>query len=288
MNPGYAGFNNALEGTMAHRLQWRGIEGAPTTSFLGLHGALGQHIGLGGKITIDETDILQRITGGASMAYRLKLGADQQLAVGLTAAFTQNRIQFEDVIVGDAMDDLLFNSNQNGTTVDLEFGLTYQWKRLQVGLAGMQLLESGVNHDRQDGEGTLELRRHWVGFARYEFPISASWFFQPSAMIRAQEDGDAQVDLNGQVSWRHRLYIGGGYRQDAGVIALASVRMADRIMVGYAFEFSGSGIANNSNGSHEFMLGYGLRRWKKPPPKPKEPEVSAVVKSDTTVLDSNG
>ena len=42
VNPAEAGYKNLIEGTLSHRIQWQGIEGAPTTTFFGVHGALNE------------------------------------------------------------------------------------------------------------------------------------------------------------------------------------------------------------------------------------------------------
>jgi len=290
-HPGYAGHNGMLEGTLSHRLQWLGVDGAPTTSYLGLHTRIGKKMGLGARFTLDETDILQRFSGALSYSYRAKLGKDHYLAFGLSGLIFQNSINLNDAIVNDATDDLVISGKQSSMAFDAEAGLFYTWKALNVGFTSTQLLESGIKHDIGSDQGELVLQRHFIGTASYDITLSKSLTLQPAVVIRNQQSGSTQVDGLALLEWQETVYLGGGYRQDAGPMALVGARIADRILMAYSVEFAGNGIAGQSNGTHEFMLGLRLGKGNEnlpdevaendpplvvPPAEPTPPEVPEV------------
>ena len=94
LNPSEAGINNRIEGTASRRIQWQGIDGAPKTTFLGIHGALKDNMGLGFKMNLDQTDILKQFNAALSYAYRIKLNDKANLSFGISAMMVQNSVGY--------------------------------------------------------------------------------------------------------------------------------------------------------------------------------------------------
>lgn len=75
-NPAYAGSSEALDLALLHRHQWWGIEGAPMTQSLVLHGLIpDKNIGLGMNLSYDRIAINRQFNAYGSFAYRLSLGS---------------------------------------------------------------------------------------------------------------------------------------------------------------------------------------------------------------------
>ncbi len=258
LNAAEAGADNQLEGTASHRIQWQGIEGAPTTTFLGIHGALNEKMGLGGKIVVDQTDILKQFNAALSYSYRIMINEKAKLNFGLSAMMVQNSVSYGDAVIGDLADDVINGGDQSGVTFDAEAGIMLQYGNGKVGIASSHLFESGVNYDLPDngGTGTFERVRQFRAYGAYEFTLNKEWDLEPLAIIRNQGVGSFQFEINAMSSWKETLYLGVGYRQEAGMIARAGFQVTDKLIAAYAYEFSGSGVASYSGGSHEFMIGY--------------------------------
>ncbi len=270
LNAAEAGANNQLEGTASHRIQWQGLEGAPTTTFLGVHGALNEKMGLGGKIVVDQTDILKQFNAALSYSYRIMINEKAKLNFGVSAMMVQNSVGYGDAVIGDLADDVINGGDQSGMTFDAEAGIMLQYGKGKVGIASSHLFESGVGYDLPDngGTGTFERVRQFRAYGAYEFELNDQWELEPLVMIRNQGVGSFQFEINAMTTWKETLYLGLGYRQEAGMIGRVGFQITDQIMAAYAYEFSGSGVASYSNGSHEFMLGYKIGKA----PKVEEPK----------------
>lgn len=264
INPAQAGYRNQLEGSASHRLQWQGIEGAPTTTFIGAHGAINEKMGLGLKIMVDQTDILQQFAGSFAYAYRVKLNDKARLNFGIAAMALQNSIQYSKAVIGNYADEVITGGDQEGMTFDAEIGLMLEYSNLKLGIASSHLFESGVDYDLPENRGsaTFERVRLFTSYASYYLEISDNWDVEPFVLVRNQGVESFQMEINALTSYRQTLFLGAGYRQDAGYIGRVGFQLSDQLMAAYAYEFSNSGVASYSSGSHEFMLGYKLNRPK--------------------------
>lgn len=272
LNPAEAGFRNTIEGTASHRIQWQGLEGAPKTTFFGVHGSLNEKMGLGIKINVDQTDILKQFNAAASYAYRIKLNEEAKLHFGLSGMLVQNSVGYSDAVVGDLADEVVNGSDQSGITFDAEAGVMLEYGKGRLGIAAAHLFESGADYELPDnrGTGTFDRVRQFSIYGSYKFNVSDDWNVEPFALFRNQGVESFQAELSTLGSYKEILYLGAGYRQEAGVIARIGFQVTDELIAAYAYEFSGTGVASYSNGSHEFMLGYKIGR--------KEKKAKEVVK----------
>ncbi|NBG65475.1 PorP/SprF family type IX secretion system membrane protein [Acidiluteibacter ferrifornacis] len=286
LNPAEAGHQYRLAGTASHRIQWQGIDGAPKTTFLGLHGAVNDNMGIGGKITVDQTDILKQFNAALSYSYRISINENTSLRFGVSGIMNQNSINYHKAIIGDYADEVATGGSQNGTTFDAEAGLMLAYKKGSIGLAASNLFESDVNYKLPEnrGDGTFERVRYLKAYGSYEFKLSENWNLEPYVMVRNQGVGSFQAEVNAMTSWKETLYLGIGYRQEAGYIGKLGFQITDKLMAAYAYEFSNTGIASNSNGSHEFMIGLKMGKVKnETPSSPIEEEYIALVNTKKPV-----
>ena len=64
------------------------------------------------------------------------------------------------------------------------------------------------------------------------------------------------MDASGRVFYNDEVWLGLQYRtQDAMVISVG-YEYKERLIIGYAYDFTTSNIQNYSSGSHEIMVGY--------------------------------
>ena len=275
LNPAEAGFKNRIAGTASHRIQWQGVEGAPTTTFFGINGAINEKMGWGGKVVVDQTDILKQFNAALSYAYRIKINDQAKLHFGLSAMMVQNSVGYSDAVVGNLADEVVNGGDQSGVNFDAEAGVMLEYGKGKIGIASSHLFESGIGYDLPDnsGSGTFERVRQFNIYGSYEFELSDDWSLEPLVIARNQGVESFQFEVNALSAWKKTLYLGAGYRQEAGFIGRVGFQITDQLMAAYAYEFSGSGVASYSNGSHEFMLGYKIGKKAK---VAKQPAVKVV------------
>lgn len=281
INPAQAGYRNQLEGSASHRIQWQGIEGAPKTTFFGIHGALNDKMGLGVKLNIDKTDILQQFNAAVSYAYRIVINEKSKLHFGVSGMAIQNSVSYGDALIGDYADEVINGGDQNGMTFDAEAGVMYEYAKFKFGIASSHLFESDVDYDLPEngGTGTFERVRQFIAYSSYKFDLNENWTLEPFVLVRNQGPESFQAEVNALSSYKETLFLGAGYRQEAGYIGRVGFQITDQLMAAYAYEFGNNGVASYSNGSHEFMIGYNLGKVA----TNKEPEIKEELAPEPIV-----
>ncbi len=266
-NPANAGDQGALVGFLNHRRQWVGLEGAPVTNILSVHSPIGKgNIGLGGTLSSDRTDFFQRITGNVTYSHRFNFSKNMvhSIAFGASVGFVDNKLNLSDAVVEDPSDVLLSSNVKNGTTLNVDFGLRYNIKGLELGFAIPQLFETQIRYESPgEDDRKFTLRRSMVGYLGYKFKIKEKWYIQPSVLLRNSAKS-TQIDGNLNLSYKDIIWLGATYRTSGGIIPSIGFKVANQFTLAYAYEFAGSsGISSRGNGTHEIMAGFRLTGNKK-------------------------
>ena len=265
---------------MDARNQWTGIIGAPKTRIFGVQGAINDKMKLGGYIVDDKYGLINSLSANLSYAYLVKLNDNHSLTFGLSAIINESSFNLSDVNVDDFNDVVLTMSSIEGVNFDAGFGFKYNWKKLEIGLAIPQLIETRIKYTSPENEDYFfDLRRHFNAYLSYFInPTNKKIAFEPSIMFRTARKTPSQLDINLLTWWDQKYWIGLGYRNSGKTwvesanggeyqeinlslansyfIASAGLSVMDNLKLGYAYEISNSNIYTQSNGSHELMLVY--------------------------------
>lgn len=261
-NPAYTGTQDQAQAYLIHRSQWRDIPGvAPVTYALTLDGPVKDKvIGMGFSVFNDQTDIFSRNGLYTSYSYRVKIQEDHQLTFGLSAGIIDYRIDFSRANVHDQSDPLLYG---NGTTMrkispDANFGVSYFWKDLTIGVSVPQLLGNKVRYMESNTNVFTTLNRNLIVSAAYKVTISESnqIDFLPSAMFRYVKGAPVQFDINANFSWKNMLRAGILYRYGYALGFNVGCQLNNNLIGGYTYEYILSPTGNFAAGGHEIMLGY--------------------------------
>lgn len=257
-NPASAGSDDVFSAFLSHRKQWMGLNGAPVTSALSVHTPVGKHVGFGGNIMVDKTDVLSRVFGSLSYAYHVPLAKNHTLSFGVSAGIMQNKLNVDDVVVPDPSDVVLAPGYYSGTTIFGDFGIRYKWKGLVIGAAAPKLFESSIDFEKLSDE-YFEIQRQYIFHGGYDISLLKGKFkITPSGVYRFFPNGVSQFDANLHLKWDDKYWLGGTYRQEAGYIVSGGLKIAEQVSLGYAYEFATEGIGARSTGSHEAILGFTL------------------------------
>jgi type IX secretion system PorP/SprF family membrane protein len=190
LNPALAGIENYWDFKTSYRSQWEGINGAPTTAYLTVHGPLGKNIGydketpttvhtadenqLGGKafwmeytappahqgigLTIldDKTGPLSRIAAYASYAYHLPVGKKTSLSLGVSLGAQELMVDMNELNFGQAnpVDPAVFGSKYlNQIKPDINAGLWLSSPNFFIGASAQQIVPLPVDYNDEKISG---------------------------------------------------------------------------------------------------------------------------------------
>jgi len=263
VNSAYAGFDQGLTSYLSHRSQWVGIQAAPSTSFLSIQSSVLENVGLGGIIMHDKTDLSNTFSGVGTYAYRIKIGKDHNIRLGLSAGIYQTTLTPSDAIVDDQLDEVFVNGNHSQVSFKNDVSLYYNYKRLELGFSIPQVFETAKIGELAIGRANIELKRHIVAYLGYDLALGTNWGFQPSVLYRGFDARNNQFDINAQVIYNNLISVGVGYRTNVGVLARFGLEITDLLQLGYAYEFGGAKLRAFTSGTHEIMLGIKLGKESK-------------------------
>ena len=139
-NPGYAGMNNNICGTMITREQWTGFSGNPSTKLLNVHSPIEMlRGGLGFSYINDQLGFESNNIARLSYSYHMGLGAGK-LGIGLSAGILQKSFnatwitpeQGSSYVHGD--DNSIPLDNASGISPDINLGVFYKTEELYLGI----------------------------------------------------------------------------------------------------------------------------------------------------------
>jgi len=143
--------------------------------------------------------------------------------------------------------------------LNLSFGLPSLFKREVIGINEFEPIE-------------LDPVKNYNLMANYRFGTNEGIAFEPHFIYRVTETLPEQLEALGVVYFRDLVWLGGSYRQDYGLTALAGFKVKDFLTIGYAYEVATSQVEGIPKGSHEFQLSINLGKKKSFHKKSKERE----------------
>lgn len=264
VNPGYAGMNKALCGTLLYRQQWTAFPGAPKTALLSVD--FGEVLFGGVGLTIDQDQLGFDKTLKAKLAYsfHLPLGPGS-LGIGIDAGMIQKALT-GNFIAPDGTtsatpgtDQAIPWSGSSAITYDVGLGLYYTTRKMYVGLSSLHLPQQQLKDAASNFNFNYKVARHYYIMAGYTFDLGSKFDLTPSVL--AKSDASAtQLDLNLIAKWNKMIFGGFSYRLSDAMVGIIGLEKSFGTKLnakfGYSYDITTSAIKNHSNGTHEIMLGF--------------------------------
>ncbi len=296
LNPAISGIENYTDVKLSARDQWMGLNGAPRTAYLTIHGPLGKkdyrtsatsydipgqnprgryywenytaaapHHGIGLTVVNDKTGSYNRFTADATYAYHLGLNATTNLAAGFSAGVTivgidKSKNDFGGGDPSDPATGAAISGELNRLRPDLGVGLWLYSRDYFIGLSAQQVIPQKLSF--ADDAAIITKGRlipHVFFTAGYRFLLSDDINAIPSLMVKyinGSSDNGFQPEANLKLQYRDLMWIGGSYRYQNGYAAMAGLNIGNTFNVGYAYDFTTTNLNTVSRGTHEIVVGF--------------------------------
>ncbi|MNR09602.1 hypothetical protein D3C85_1258120 [compost metagenome] len=211
------------------------------------------HHSFGVVFLSDKTGPLSRVTGNLTYAYHISIGERTNLSVGVGVGVNRLGIDGQSLVFEEADDAVIGASSQiNKYTPDLNAGLYYYGANFYVGASMQQIIKNKIAFD---GDFTVGKEvAHFFLTAGYQFWINNDFSVTPSLMLKAVNPLPKAFDLSMKFAYRNNFWIGGGYRKNDAFFGNVGFNVAKMVGVGYAYDYTTSGLSTVSSGSHELTL----------------------------------
>lgn len=277
-NPAAIGNTDFVRIRAGSRLQWVGIDGAPTT-FLAVADSpfklFGKMWGGGVIVQTESAGLFNNVTAALQLGYKLKLFKGT-LTIALQPGIFNETFKGSKVFIPDeddyhqSTDEAIPNSDVSGTAFDLGLGVWYQHRHWWAGVSATHILSPTINFsaEGESGEGTaatdtekrfqFQARRTLYFMAGGNIPIRNTLLEVMPSMLFKSDFTFTTAEVTARVRYNRFITAGIGYRYDDAVMATVSAEFKG-FFLGYSFDYPLTAINKASSGSHEIFAGYSLK-----------------------------
>ncbi|RYC51777.1 type IX secretion system membrane protein PorP/SprF [Flagellimonas olearia] len=258
INPAFAGSTQSFSAILMHRSQWTGFDGAPSTQIFSVHTPLrNEKVGLGLSLVSDSLGEEKFDYFYGDFSYTLQVGGATRLAFGIKAGFTHYSLNPGLLNNPDVQVDPFFNSYSDSWSPNIGVGSFLYGKQWYMALSVPQLFNVDYIANTDSSYRIAESTNLYFT-AGYGLTLAPSIELQPTTMFIVTNSTLVSIDVGTNVTFYDRFMLGANYRFNSydAVGGLGSLRIGEKLRLGYAYEIPVSGIRPYTGGTHEFFLRY--------------------------------
>jgi type IX secretion system PorP/SprF family membrane protein len=261
-NPAYAGSRGDFSVTGVVRSQWVGIKGAPKSQFISMNSPIKKkNMALGLHMSNDAIGSKNRTSFYGDYSYTLNFKHFRKLNLGVSGGGEQLSIDNTKLIAHDPT-DVQYLATFSQFKGNAGVGLYYYTERFFAGLSVPRLFETSLKNNAVTLSNSFT-KRHYFLTAGYVFPVNSVVDLKTSVLVKMAENTPVTADVNANLFFYKKFWIGGMYRFNESVGINIAFQMKESFMFGYSFDFVTNGLSRiNNSGSHEIMLNYSINRKK--------------------------
>ncbi len=258
-NPAASGLGEKINVTALSRLQWIGVDNAPSTFFVTADMPVeffGKNHGVGVVVNNDKAGLFSNTSLGLQYAYKLKLW-EGELSLGLrlgiiSQSFDGSKVDIPETPDHNPSDEEIPQTNVSGMGVDAGFGAFYRHKYFDVSLSTTHLTAPSIELDEKS---IVKIPRVFYLTVGSNIMLKNPLFeVYPSVMLKTTMQF-TQFDASMRLRYNKMFWTGLSYRVNDAVVVMIGGEFKS-IRVGYAYDIGTSALAKVSGGSHEVFASY--------------------------------
>ena len=288
LNPALTGIENYTDVKISHRHQWVGVQDAPITTYLTIHGPLGKkddretatsfhkpgynprgrdywdeytaakpHQGIGLQVLDDRTGALSRFSAYATYAYHLGISSRTSLALGFAAGISDLSLDRSKLFFDTPVDPAVYTSGElNKIKPDFAAGVWLYSADYFLGVSAQQIIPEKIAFTDKIAPYPGKLVPHLFGQAGYRFLLDEDFNLIPSVMVKYVEPLPLQFDFDAKLQYQDLLWIGASLRTYDGFAAMVGLNVSNTFNIGYSYDLTTSKLNTVSKGTHEIVIGF--------------------------------
>lgn len=260
INPAYAGSREALSAVVLGRQQWTGIDGAPFTGTVAVHGAFGESGMVGGfNMLHDRIGPTTMTAAYGTAGYHLKLRKGK-LSFAMRGGIINANFNAS-VLNFDQPDG--YNGGVNSTfqtAASIDAGMYYFTNKFYAGISASHIGADNFNFQFTDTTSVnLQLNTHIMLASGVALELNDNMVFKPSFLLKYVENAPMNVDINASMLFKQVFWFGLSYRHGSALAVITEYNITDWMRVGYSYDIVLNRLKRFTGGSHELFLGFDFR-----------------------------
>lgn len=255
INPAYAGIDNKTLITGSIRSQWTGVKEAPKTQAVSFGTSIGKNLGFGISVINEETFVEKLTSVGIDLSYLVKLSEATDLYLGIKAGGNSFNVNSSGLELYSVDVDPAFASI-NSFSPNVGVGAVLKSEKYFLSLSVPKLI-SFKDVKNSDGYAMVSTNRSQVyASGGYDFNLnpSGTLILKPSFMARYTSAAPISVDLSTMLMINNNFEVGGMYRTDQALAAMASITLSKKLVVGFAYEVSSRAELATAKSTNEIVV----------------------------------
>lgn len=273
VNPGFAGANGGVCLKGIYHNQWMGADFAdgggvtPTTMvFSGDMALKNINSGVGLNLVSDAYGYAGVLYMNANYAYRLKVGDDGDLGIGIGVGFIQNSLSGDWITPGmlndpngAPTDDNLVPMDESKLAFDANIGAFYhgsidKYNEMYAGVSITNITSPSL--ETSTGFKALNFPRSYYFTGGYYYTLPNGLIqLRPSVFVKTDFKA-AQTSINLTGMYNQMMWAGLTYRFSGDIAIIAGATLKNNITFGISYDFTSLGNDLASMGSLGVMLKY--------------------------------
>jgi type IX secretion system PorP/SprF family membrane protein len=262
LNPGYTGYRERPVFTIAHRKQWAGFAGAPSTSIITYDRPMSKNeLAVGASMEHTKIGPTSKSDFNTYFSVRTRLNNRSTISWGLTAGmqlFQANLMNLRNS--GESLgqqDDLLITNSRTELIPQIGVGCYYFSQASYFGISIPKLVRSRslVKSDFMSNPSIINQKTLYLMAGKSQ-RLQKSLYITYNGFAIASPNSPISVGSYFTAVYNQKYTFGGYYifAQNAGVLFQCEL---DRTMkIGYSFDLSTNAIIRTNFGSHELNFNY--------------------------------
>ncbi len=252
ISPAFAGYDSTKSITAMSRMQWLGIDGAPTTFGVTGNFAFKQKQGLGFNILQDKVGPMKSTTVGFDYGYHVKLAKNLRLSGGIRAGFTNYNVNLSGLRLITVDDPNFGQSITTGLQPNLGWGISLNTDKFFLSISEPRVFRNNFN--KYDKSAKYRDYGHFYGMIGIKKRIGKNIELKPTIMLRMMKNAPLSWDVNALATIKERLDVGLTYRHEDSFGIQLGYLVSKKLYLGYIFEYPTSNIKAATNQTHELAL----------------------------------
>ena len=257
-NPAYVGTVENMEIAGLYRAQWIDIDGAPRTLRLGTNIPLdnGKN-GLGFNVVSDQLGPTTQTFFDVAYSFQVQLSEVTKLSFGIDAGGSIIDVDYTKGAFENPNEPLLNNTVFNTFNPTIGAGTFLYSDNWYLGMSIPNFLTGAIKNEEVKSLVNDQIQFNFIG--GYVFDLSQQLRFKPAFLLNYLKGLPVKVDLSANFLINDVFTVGAAYRIDNAVSGLAGIQASNTIFIGYAYDYSTTGLGEYNQGSHEIIVKFFLR-----------------------------
>lgn len=252
-NPAYVGVEGHAVVFATFKDQWAGIQDAPRVYNASFHVPLKGGMAFGAMAYSKTRGPYEENVGKVSAGYLISIDREHFFRFGMSLGAGTNTIDFNKVEPNDpAVQGLVPNTS----FLVGDVGVAYHFDHFNVGISLPKLFNYENVLTDEGFQVTPRPQDNIIFKMNYRGHINDDLAVEPHLIYRYNKFLPNQYEATLIFHLMHIVWVGGSYRQDAGFIGLAGVKLYEKIGIGYAYEYGTPTNASLLGATHEVHVGF--------------------------------